>query len=97
MLDLKNVIYFHGIHGDTTYAAIPDKKYLKYIKENVSKIISVYSNDDKVPYEVLKNFSKDIDSKFIFVPNKKHFGTTSGIQELPELLDILKNEKIIDL
>lgn len=80
---------------DETYSAIPDKKYLKYIKENICRRISIYSNDDKVPYEVLENFSKDIDSKFIYIPDKQHFGTTSGIQELPELIDILKSEEII--
>ncbi len=80
---------------DETYKAIPDKKYLTYIKENVPKRISVYSNDDKVPYEVLKSFSDDIDSKFIYVPDKLHFGTTSGVQELPELIDIMKDEEII--
>ena len=80
---------------DETYKAIPDKKYLTYIKENVKKRLSIYSNDDKVPFEVLEHFSKEIDSKFIYIPDKKHFGTTSGIQELPELIEILKNEKII--
>lgn len=80
---------------DETYTAIPDKKYLTYIKENVKNRLSIYSNDDKVPFEVLENFSKDIDSKFIYIPDKKHFGTTSGVQELPELIEILKNEGLI--
>lgn len=64
-------------------------------KKNTQKFInkrySIYSNDDHiVPYKILKNFSKDINSLPIEIKNIGHMGKKSGLEELPQVINIIK-------
>ena len=83
--DIKNKIY----------NALPTKEQLRYLAENVEKRISLYSNDHLIPEDLLKNFSKQIYSTLYYLENKGHFGIRMEIQELPELIEILKENQII--
>ena len=75
--------------------SVPTKIAIDYIKNlNITKL-SFYSNDHIVPQETLKNFSKQINSKLYYLEGKGHFGTKSGVQELPELIKVMKENKII--
>ena len=76
--------------------SIPDKNQIDYISNSDIIKISLYSDDHLVPQEVLKNFSKKIKSKLYYIEDKGHFGRKAGIQELPELIDIMKENKIIN-
>lgn len=52
---------------------------------------SIYSNDDHiVPYYLLENFPKLINSKPLLIPNIGHMGKKSGLESLPEVLDIVE-------
>lgn len=76
--------------------SLPNKKQIEYISKLNTIKISLYSNDHIVPQEILRNFSKKINSKLYYLESKGHFGSKSGIQELPELIDIMKQNKIIN-
>lgn len=53
-------------------------------KQLVIDRYSIYSNDDHiVPFELLKDFCRDIDSKPILIENIGHMGKKSGLEELP--------------
>lgn len=53
---------------------------------------SIYSNDDHiVPFELLEEFCKDIDSKSILIKNIGHMGNKSGLEKLPEAIKIICN------
>lgn len=60
-------------------------------KQLVIDRYSIYSNDDHiVPFELLKDFCRDIDSKPILIENIGHMGKKSGLEELPEVIEIIK-------
>ena len=64
-------------------------------KDDAKKLIvdkhSIYSNNDHiVPFELLKEFCIDIDSKPILIENIGHMGKKSGLEELPEVLELIK-------
>ena len=53
---------------------------------------SIYSKDDHlVPYSILKEFSEEIKSKAISIDGIGHMGKKSGLEELPEVIDIVLN------
>lgn len=65
-------------------------------KEDATKLIikrySIYSdNDHIVPLELLENYCKDIESKSILIKNIGHMGKKSGLEELPEVMDLIYN------
>ena len=63
--------------------------------ELIKNKYSIYSdNDHIVPFDLLKEFCKDIDSNDIFIKNVGHMGRKSGIYELPEVIEII--DKCID-
>ena len=51
----------------------------------------IYSdNDHIVPYEILKNYPLDINAKEIFIKGIGHMGKKSGLEEIPEVIDIIE-------
>ena len=68
------------------------EKQINDCKKFITKRYSIFSDDDHiVPFEILKNFSKKINSKKICIENIGHMGKKSGLKELPEVIDIIKN------
>lgn len=68
-------------------------------KKNTEKLISerysIYSNDDHiVPFKLLEEFCQDINSKPILIKNIGHMGKKSGLEELPQVIDLIKNKEI---
>ena len=52
---------------------------------------AIYSdNDHIVPFEVLERYPREIDAKPIFIPGIGHMGKKSGLEKLPELLKLVK-------
>ena len=52
---------------------------------------SIYSdNDHIVPFKILKEYSLAINSKPIFIPGIGHMGKKSGLETLPQVIEILK-------
>lgn len=65
-------------------------------KEDTIKLInerySVYSdNDHIVPFNLLKSYCTDIESKPILIKNIGHMGKKSGLETLPEVIDLICN------
>lgn len=66
-------------------------------KDDAKKLIvkrhSIYSdNDHIVPFEILEEFCKDINSKAILIKNIGDMGKKSGLKELPEVVKIICNQ-----
>lgn len=58
----------------------------------VNKRYSIYSKDDHiVPYTILNAFSNEIKSTAISIDGIGHMGKKSGLEELPEVIDIVIN------
>lgn len=76
-------------------SSIPNENQIQYVSNLKTIKVSIYSNDHIVPKQILENFSKKINSKLYYLENKGHFGTKSGIQQLPELIEIMKENKIL--
>ena len=67
---------------------------LDYVKNNIDKKYSIYSKDDHiVPYNLLCDFSKEIESKPNSIDVIGHMGSKSGLEELPIVLDIIYKEE----
>ena len=65
------------------------------IKSHSNKFIAIFSDDDPiVPLTDSKIFEEKLGTKTIIEHNKEHFSGSSGIKELPSLLDaVLKLRK----
>lgn len=73
--------------------AVLSTQEIKFTKESINERYSIYSKDDHiVPYDLLKEFSKEINSESISIDGIGHMGKKSGLEELPKVIDIiLKN------
>ncbi len=61
------------------------------IKENCKEVIAIFSDND--PYVELSNvdlFKKKLNPKIVILNKRGHFDPSSGINELPEILEYLK-------
>lgn len=74
----------------------PTQEELDHFKENVKIRYCIYSdNDHIVPQEILKKHIKNIDAIGCMIPNIGHMGRKSNLQELPQVIEIIKeNEKM---
>lgn len=63
-------------------------------KDDAKKLIlerhSIYSdNDHIVPFELLEEFCKNINSEAMLIKNIGHMGKKSGLEELPQVLEMI--------
>ena len=62
-------------------------------KNLVNSKYSIYSNNDHiVPFEILDKFPKTINSKPLLIENIGHMGSKSGLEELPQVVEIINNK-----
>lgn len=53
---------------------------------------SIYSNDDHMnPQEELEYYADSFQAEKVFIPNVGHLGKRSGIKELPEAIEVIRN------
>ena len=70
---------------------LSDKEKGDAIKQ-INKKYSIYSdNDHIVPFNILEKYCKDINSKPILINNIGHMGNKSGLETLPEVIDLIDN------
>ena len=59
-------------------------------KKCINERISIYSNSDHlVPIKLLEDFCNDIESKPLHIENIGHMGKKSGLEKLPEVIDLM--------
>ena len=67
-------------------------KELAKIPKLIGKSFSIYSNNDHiVPFDILKKYPILITAKDCFIPGIGHMGKKSGLEELPEVVNIVNN------
>lgn len=65
---------------------------LAKLPELIGKAYSIYSDDDHiVPFDILKKYPTIIGAEDCFIPGIGHMGKKSGLEELPEVVDIVNN------
>lgn len=65
---------------------------LAKIPELIGEAYSIYSdNDHIIPFDVLKKYPTIIGAKDYLIPGIGHMGRKSGLEELPEVIDLVKN------
>lgn len=70
-----------------------DEDELKDTIRLTNKRFSIFSKDDHVvPYDILESFSKEIKSVPISIDGIGHMGNKSGLEQLPEVIDIVLNK-----
>ena len=63
---------------------------LAKISNLIGKAYSIYSdNDHIIPFNILKKYPIIIGAKDCFIPGIGHMGSKSGLEELPEVIDIV--------
>lgn len=68
---------------------------LENFKSRCSKKYSIYSdNDHIVPFEILQKYPKSIDAIPILIENIGHMGKKSGLEEIPKVVDIIKENEL---
>ncbi len=79
------------LNEKVTVVSLSDRE-IDNAKKFINKRYSIYSNNDHiVPYEILKNFCKEINSLSLEIKDIGHMGKKSGIEELPQVIDIIKS------
>lgn len=69
---------------------VNDKEKTKF-KESINVRYSIYSdNDHIIPFEVLEQYAEDIDSTPILIKGIGHMGNKSGLEKIPEVLEIIE-------
>lgn len=64
---------------------------MKSFKNRCTKRYSIYSNNDHiVPFNILQEYPKDIDAIPILIENIGHMGKKSGLEEIPRVIEIIK-------
>ena len=72
---------------------ILNEKEIEDTKRLISSRYSIWGNDDHlVPNDLLRSFSQEIDSVAISMDGIGHMGNKSGLEELPEVIDIICNK-----
>ena len=70
---------------------LTDEELVK-LPELIGKAYSIYSDDDHiVPFDILKKYPTIIGAEDCFIPGIGHMGKKSGLEELPEVVDIVNN------
>ena len=84
-------------HEDKEVLNLAVKKFVLSEEEKQSfielskKRYAIYSNDDHVvPFELLESYPKEINAEPILIPNIGHMGKKSGMEEFPELLNLIQ-------
>lgn len=68
---------------------LSDKEKENAIKQ-INKKYSIYSdNDHIVPFDLLESYCTDIESEPILIKNIGHMGKKSGLEILPEVIDLI--------
>ena len=63
---------------------------IDYCKKNIEYRFSLYSDTDRVvPFDVLENFVKELNSNPVFIPVAWHMGNKENTTKLPQIIDIL--------
>lgn len=69
---------------------IPDIEKIEKFKKLTNNRYAIYNdNDHIVPFDILENFPKNIDAKPMFIKGIGHMGKKSGLEKIPEVLDII--------
>lgn len=65
----------------------------EFLKLN-NKIYNIYSDTDHI-YKLsqLEKYNQKLQAVPVFLPNQGHFGKTSGVKEIPDIIDIITKEK----
>ena len=70
----------------------PSTEEIINFKNNVYKKYCIYSDSDHIiPFEILKKHADNMNAEHIVIPNIGHMGRKSNLQELPEVITIIKN------
>ena len=65
-------------------------EYIKYLKENVKNRFSLYGDKDHIiPFNILENFPKKIESTPVFIKGIGHMGNRDKVSRLPQIEDII--------
>ncbi len=63
---------------------------INYCKENIQNRYSLYSdNDHVIPFDILEDFFKELNSNPVFIHGVGHMGNRDHIHELPQIIDII--------
>ncbi len=64
------------------------KKFITLVKDRYS----IYSNDDHiVPFQILQDFTKTMNSRDMLIEGIGHMGKKSGLESLPEVIEIIND------
>lgn len=71
---------------------LPSEEQIDKFIQLVPNRYSIYSDNDHMnPQEELEHYAERFNAEKVFIPNIGHLGKRSGITELPEAIEIIKN------
>ena len=74
---------------------VPSQDEFKEFNKLVDYCFNIYSNNDHIwKQENIHLYSKLSNATEIFLKDKGHFGKTSGVKDIPEIIQIIKNYNI---
>ncbi len=80
-----------GENFDYLEPFVPTDDECKKFTKLVRNVYNIYSNNDHIwKQENIHNYSSLTHAKEIFIKDKGHFGETSNVKEIPEIIQIIK-------
>ncbi|MBO4412867.1 MAG: alpha/beta hydrolase [Clostridia bacterium] len=68
------------------------KKEAQYVVDNIKHRYNIFSNNDNIwTKEEIQNYCYALQTQNIIVDGAGHFGRRSGVKEIPEIKEIIKN------
>lgn len=71
---------------------VPNKEEIKYCTENMKFRFNIFNKDDNIwKLEEIERYTTFVEANGIELEKGGHFGRSSGVKEIPEILSIVKN------
>ena len=75
-------------------SVVPTQEQLESFKQKVEKRYCIYSdNDHIVPFEILQKHVENVAGIGEMVPNIGHMGKKSNLQNIPKVIEIIKESE----
>ena len=72
---------------------IPNVEEFVTFKKLNNRVFNIYSDNDHIYNTIqLERYTEATCATPIFLPNKGHFGASSGVKEIPEIIEIISNQ-----
>ena len=78
-------------------AFILEDSEMKEFRRLNNKVYDIYSDNDPIYNKMVyfDRYVKETNATPVFLPGRGHFGATSGVKEIPEIVEIIRKKQLV--